>query len=50
MDRPVTEITVFSKELAMIGSDRNVGVFRNRIEQFLDYPIQIFDRVDLALT
>src|SRR4029079_13943043 len=49
MNGPVTEITVFSKQFAAIGSDGDVGIFRNCVEQFLDHAVEIFYGVDLAL-
>src|SRR5215831_11644536 len=39
IDRPMAEVAVFSEQLAVIGQDRDEGVFRNSIEQLFHYTV-----------
>src|SRR4051794_14905565 len=49
LDGTMPEISILTKELAMIGGDGDVGVFGHQIEEFFDHAIQVTDSVDLAL-
>ena len=45
----MAEVAVFAEQFAVIRSDGDVGVFRERIEQLFDHSVEIFDGGDLPV-
>jgi hypothetical protein len=49
LDGSVPEIAIFSEQFAVVRGDRDVGILGYKIEEFLDYSIEIFDGPNLSL-
>jgi hypothetical protein len=48
LNRPVAEIALLAEQLAVIGSDGDVGVRRQQVEQALEDTVEIAHGLDLA--
>ena len=49
VDGPVPEISIFSKQLAVVCGNRDVGVLGNSIEELLYHAVEVFDGCNLTL-